>query len=107
MNSSPEIKRVAVVGTGLIGSSWTALFLARGLDVSATDPAPNAERDLRAYVERAWPVLQEIGLSPGASPDRLAFSPDLRTAVASADFVQENGPEREDYKVKMFAELDA
>lgn len=107
MNSPSEINRVAVVGTGLIGSSWTALFLARGLSVSATDPAPNAERELRAYVERVWPVLQEIGLSPGASPERLTFSADLKTAVAGVDFVQENGPERADYKVKMFAELDA
>ena len=107
MNSHHEINRVAVVGTGLIGSSWAALFLARGLDVSATDPAPNAERELRAYVERVWPVLQEIGLSPSASLDRLTFSADLQTAVAGADFVQENGPEREDYKVKMFADLDA
>lgn len=107
MNSPSEIKRVAVVGTGLIGSSWTALFLARGLDVSAIDPAPNAECELLSYVERVWPVLQQIGLSPGASPDRLTFSTDLKTAVAGADFVQENGPEREDYKVRMFADLDA
>jgi 3-hydroxyacyl-CoA dehydrogenase len=107
MNSEPEIKQVAVVGTGLIGSSWAALFLARGLSVSATDPAPNAERELRAYVERVWPVLQEIGLSPGAALERLTFSADPKTAVNGADFVQENGPEREDYKVKMFADLDA
>ncbi len=107
MNSHPEIKQVAVVGTGLIGSSWAALFLARGLRVCATDPAPQAERELRAYVERVWPVLQDIGLAPGATPDRLTFNLDLKTAVAGADFVQENGPERADYKVRMFAELDA
>jgi 3-hydroxyacyl-CoA dehydrogenase len=107
MNTSPDIKQVAVVGTGLIGSSWAALFLARGLNVSATDPAPNAERELRGYIERVWPVLQEIGLSPGASPERLTFNPNLKAAVAGADFVQENGPEREDYKVRMFADLDA
>lgn len=107
MNPPPEINQVAVVGTGLIGSSWAALFLARGLGVSATDPAPHAERELRAYVERVWPVLQEIGLSPGASPERLTFNPDLRAAVAGADFVQENGPERADYKAKLFADLDA
>ena len=96
-----------MVGTGLIGSSWTALFLARGLSVAATDPAPNSERELRAFVERVWPVLQGLGLSPGASVDRLTFNPDLRAAVAGADFVQENGPERLDYKVRMFTDLDA
>jgi 3-hydroxyacyl-CoA dehydrogenase len=47
-------KRVAVVGTGVIGASWAAHFLARELDVVATDPAPNAERNLRQSVEAAW-----------------------------------------------------
>ena len=101
------ITRVAIVGAGLIGSSWAAHFLARGLEVMATDPAPNAERDLRQYVEQVWPVLTKLGLAPGASPDRLSFSNDLAGAVSGADFVQESGPEREDYKIRIFAELDA
>jgi carnitine 3-dehydrogenase len=37
-----SIRRVAVVGTGTIGMSWAAAFLARGLEVSASDPAPEA-----------------------------------------------------------------
>jgi lactate dehydrogenase-like 2-hydroxyacid dehydrogenase len=36
-------KRVAVIGAGTIGASWAAIFLARGLDVAATDPSPNGE----------------------------------------------------------------
>ena len=43
-----EVRRVAVVSTGVIGASWAAHFLARGLDVVATDPAPDAEERLRA-----------------------------------------------------------
>ena len=106
MDTNIEMKRVAVVGAGLIGSSWAALFLARGLDVVATDTAPAAERGLRDYVAAAWPALAQLGLAPGASPDRLRFTTDLAAAVAGVDFVQENGPEREDFKVRMFAELD-
>ena len=37
------IRRVAVVGTGTIGMSWAAFFLSRGIEVTATDPAPEAE----------------------------------------------------------------
>src|SRR5216683_1393666 len=37
------INRIAIVGTGLIGGSWAALYLAHGFDVVATDPAPGAE----------------------------------------------------------------
>jgi 3-hydroxyacyl-CoA dehydrogenase len=80
--------------------------LARGLDVIATDPAPNAEDNLRKYVDEAWEQLEQIGLSPGASRDRLSFTKDLKQALAKADLVQENGPERPDFKIKLFADMD-
>jgi carnitine 3-dehydrogenase len=104
--SSP-IARAAVVGTGVIGSSWAACFLARGLDVTATDPAPGAEERLRGDVAAHWTVLERMGLAEGASPDRLTFTADPGEAVADADYVQENGPEREDIKHALVAVLDA
>ncbi|MGC9671210.1 3-hydroxyacyl-CoA dehydrogenase NAD-binding domain-containing protein [Planosporangium sp. 12N6] len=97
------VNRVAVVGTGVIGASWAAHFLAHGLDVVATDPAPGAEERLRADVAAHWSALTPV---EGASPDRLTFTPDPAEAVADADFVQENGPEREDVKHALFATLD-
>ncbi|GAA1391376.1 3-hydroxyacyl-CoA dehydrogenase NAD-binding domain-containing protein [Pseudonocardia kongjuensis] len=103
---SPEgspVRRVAVVGTGVVGLGWTALFLARGLDVTATDPSPGAEQRLRDGVAALWPRLDPV---PGASPDRLGFAPTAAAAAEHADFVQENGPEREDVKHRLFAELD-
>jgi carnitine 3-dehydrogenase len=98
------VKRVAVVGTGVIGASWAAHFLAHGLDVTATDPSPGAEDRLRSDVAAIWPTLTPAA---GGSPERLAFTPDPAEAVADADFVQENGPEREDVKHQLFAVLDA
>src|SRR5277367_5351972 len=106
MSFDKPIHRVAVVGTGVIGASWAAQYLARGLDVVATDPAPNAEANLRKYVDEAWEQLKEIGLSAGASRDRLTFTKDMGQALAQADFVQENGPERPDFKMKLFADMD-
>ena len=103
MSFEKPIRRIAVVGTGVIGASWAAQYLARGFDVVATDPAPNAEANLRKYVDEAWGQLEEIGLSPGASRDRLSFTEDSEQAFAKADFVQENGPERPDFKMKLFA----
>jgi 3-hydroxyacyl-CoA dehydrogenase len=91
MAKSKEIHNVAIVGTGVIGASWAALYLARGLNVVATDPAPNAEVNLRRYVDDAWRDLSVIGLSPGASRDRLSFTLDMKKAVAGADLIQENG----------------
>ncbi len=104
--SDKNIRRVVIIGTGVIGASWASLFLAKGLDVVATDIAPDAETALRRFVKAAWPALERLGLSAGASQSRLTFTPDLPTALRSADFVQENGPERIDFKKKLYRQLD-
>src|SRR5246500_3891996 len=107
MAKSREVKNVAIVGTGVIGASWAALYLARGFNVVATDPAPNAEANLRKFIDAAWKDLTVIGLSPNASRERLQFTTDMKKALADADLVQENGPERKDFKIKLFADMDA
>jgi len=101
-----SVNRVAIIGTGVIGASWAALFLAKGLEVVATDVAPNAEASLKKFIEEAWPALSRLGLSPGASQANVEFTSDLPTAVERADFVQENGPERIDFKKKLYGQLD-
>src|ERR1700751_1081015 len=107
MAKSREVKNVAILGTGVIGASWAALYLARGFNVVATDPAPNAEANLRKFIDAAWKDLTVIGLSPNASRERLQFTTDMKKALADADLVQENGPERKDFKIKLFADMDA
>src|SRR5262252_1819397 len=106
MSVNKPIRRIAIVGTGVIGASWAAYYLSRGFDVVATDPAPNAEANLRKYVDEAWVQLTDIGLSPGAARDRLSFNSNMKDALSKADFVQENGPERPDFKIKLFADMD-
>ena len=101
-----HIRRIAVIGTGVIGASWTALFLAKGMDVVATDIAPDAEASLRRFVDMAWPALIRLGLAPNASQSRLTFNADLVTAVKGADLVQENGPERIEFKRELYGKLD-
>jgi 3-hydroxyacyl-CoA dehydrogenase len=106
MREAAGIGRVAVIGTGTIGASWTALFLARGLHVVATDPAPRAESLLRQRVEAAWPVLERLGPAAPRAPERLRFVGEPTEAVRDAQFVQENGPEREELKLDLFETLD-
>src|SRR6202049_3154929 len=107
MSLNKPVRRIAIVGTGAIGASWAALYLARGFNVCATDPAPNAEANLRQYIDAAWKDLTVLGLSPKASRDHLEFTLDMKKALSDADFVQENGPERQDFKIKLFADMDA
>jgi 3-hydroxyacyl-CoA dehydrogenase len=106
MTNTNPIRRIAIIGTGVIGASWSALFLARGLQVVATDPAPNAEAALKKFVETAWPALKRLGLSAGASQSNLKFTTDMAQAVTGADLVQENGPERIEFKQKLYGQLD-
>src|SRR5215813_27950 len=105
MSNNP-IRRIAIIGTGVIGASWTALFLAKGLQVVATDVAPNAEAALRKFVETAWPALKRLGLAPGASQSHLEFAAAIAQAVSGGGLVQENGPERIDFKQKLYEQLD-
>jgi 3-hydroxyacyl-CoA dehydrogenase len=100
------VERVAVIGAGTIGASWTALFLARGLRVAIFDPAPDTEQRVRAFIQRAWPTLERLGLGPNADATLFTIHPDPADAVRGAQFVQENGPENLAAKQALFAELE-
>ncbi len=101
------IDRVAVIGAGTIGASWAAFFLAHGLSVAASDPAPRAETALRDFIAAAWPALRRLGAMESPPLDRLSFHAEPEAAAANADFVQENAPEREPVKREVLRRLDA
>jgi carnitine 3-dehydrogenase len=103
-----SIRRVAAIGTGTIGASWTAVFLARGLTVAASDPAPGAETFLREFVATAWPSLARLSPLPAEPPwAALSFHTQPEAAVVGAEFIQESAPEREELKRALLARLDA
>jgi len=100
-------KRISVIGSGTIGASWAAYFLARGFEVAAYDPAPNGEDFARRFIDNAWPTLEKLkAVQPGADRKRLSFFKDPAAASKGAAFVQESGPEREDLKIELFAAID-
>lgn len=101
-----EFQHTACLGGGVIGASWAALFLASGRSVAMFDPAPTVEATVRDYVETAWPTLTELGLTKNGSPDAIRFCPRAAEAVDSADFVQENVPERIAIKHATYAEIE-
>ncbi|WP_343314926.1 3-hydroxyacyl-CoA dehydrogenase NAD-binding domain-containing protein [Brucella sp. BE17] len=96
------IKRVAVIGCGTIGASWTALFLANGLDVIASELRDDAEFELRATVASLLPTLK-----PRGPAGQLTFTTDIAACCRDADFVQENVIEREAAKIELMARMDA
>jgi len=100
------VSRVAALGGGLIGQSWTALFLAAGRSVALFDPDPAAETRVRNAVEDAWPVLTALGLVSGAGAGTLVVHDSAAAAVEGAQFVQESVPERLDVKHALYAEIE-
>jgi len=102
-----KVERVAVVGAGTIGASWATLFLSRGLAVAIYDPMPDVESKVRAFIDKAWPALERLGLGDHADPARLSFFDDPAEVVADAEFVQENGPENLEAKRELYARLES
>ncbi|KAH8121310.1 3-hydroxyacyl-CoA dehydrogenase [Trichoderma asperellum] len=103
-----SIKTIGVVGTGVIGASWTALFLAQGLRVLVSDPAPGAKDNLLAYLKRSWPMLKRLGLHENASISNYTFvGGSLDEYCHEVDFIQENAPEKLELKRKLLATLDS
>ncbi len=106
MTQPISVKRAAVLGAGTIGASWTAWFLSRGIAVDVWDPRPEAADYVRRYVADAWPAMARLGMVAGASPDAWQFHTSPEDAVAGAEFVQENAPERLAVKRDLYARLD-
>jgi carnitine 3-dehydrogenase len=98
---------VAVLGTGVIGSSWASLFLAKGYHVNAYDPAPDSEPATRSYIETAWKQLQELGqVSVDFDPKRLRFFDTPEDTVKGVQFIQENVPEKLPIKTELYSRIE-
>ncbi len=102
-----KVRRVGIVGAGVIGGGWALHYLRMGLDVDVYDPAAAAERDLLRMCTQIWPLLERMGLRDGASPDRLVLHDELAAAVSDADMVQENAPEDSTVKRQVLAAIDS
>jgi ketoreductase RED1 len=107
-NSEHHYQKATVIGGGVIGASWTALFLARGLEVTVCDPAPGIEQRIRTQLADIAPNLEQLGLPIVSSPSMpLGFDSEITTAVAGSDIVQENGPERLEIKQQMWQAVES
>jgi 3-hydroxyacyl-CoA dehydrogenase len=100
------VRHVAIIGSGTIGASWAALFLAHGLEVTVYDPSPQAEAATRDLIKGAWTGLVALGVAKTETPPAWRFTNDVSVAASTADFVQESGPERADVKRRLYAELE-
>jgi ketoreductase RED1 len=108
--SGEQYNAAAVIGGGLIGASWTAVFLGHGLRVTVHDPRPDIESVVRAGLRAVAPALEELGMDVAdlvEDTDTVRFEGNLAAAVADADVVQESAPERLGLKQELWAAIEA
>jgi 3-hydroxyacyl-CoA dehydrogenase len=101
-------RHVAIVGVGLIGRAWAAIFARAGWHVRLTDPHPPTLQAAPGLIRDELHALARHGLAddPDGAAALVSIAKDLADAVKDAEFVQENGPENVEQKRKIFAELD-
>ena len=101
-----EFHKTAVLGAGVIGASWAALFLASGREVAVYDASPDAEEKVRAFVKNAWQTMDDLGLVADQNSNRLRFFKTPGEAVEGASFIQESVPERLAIKYALYSEIE-
>lgn len=111
-NIALDNKNITIIGAGVIGASWAAVFLAKGMNVTISDPKENIAQDVKDYVQGALTELSQMGLntqniSLEKNQTSLFFEKDLAVAVSQADYIQENGPENRDFKANLWKEVEA
>ena len=102
-----EIRKIGIVGGGVIGAGWAARFVLNGIDVAVYDPDPEIERKTGAVIANARRALTRLFGQALPVEGTITFAASIAEAVHDADFIQESLPEREDLKARLLAEMDA
>jgi 3-hydroxyacyl-CoA dehydrogenase len=108
MEMKEQNRRVAIVGVGLIGRAWAAIFARAGWKVRLSDPHQPTLKAAPGLIREELQALARQGLAddPDGAAARLFVAARLEDAVGDVEFVQENGPEIVEEKIAIFAELD-
>ena len=103
--------KIAIVGIGAIGRAWTISFMRAGHDVAVWNQTPARVEEARELILQILPDLQAANLLGGRTPDEVMenFQPcdSLETAVADADYIQENTAEDVSIKAEVFSRIEA
>ena len=102
---STSIKKIAVIGTGIIGTGWTLLFLAYNKEVYVFDPNLKQKEFLKNEFNRTRVFLKKFHKSKKILFKKVHITKSIKEAVEQADLVQENVPENEKIKKKIIKEI--
>ena len=99
------INKIAIIGTGVIGSGWTLRLLAKKKEVYVFDPNLKQEKFLLDEIKRTTKSLKSFYKTSTVSTKKLFFKKSIKEAVKDADLIQESGPENEKIKKKIVKEI--
>jgi L-gulonate 3-dehydrogenase len=102
--------KVAIIGTGLVGSGWAIVFARSGCDVALFDVAAGAAEHARTVIADRLEELASFGLiaeAPATVLARVSVAATLAEALQGAVYAQESVLERVDVKRQLFTEIDA
>ena len=92
------IKKIAVIGTGVIGTGWIIRCLAHNLKVVAYDKDPKLKKKIIEEIRRASPFVKKLFNKKKINLKNFKYVTSLEVALKDADFIQENATEN--YKIK-------
>ena len=95
------IKKVAVIGTGVIGSGWIIRFLAHNKKVVAYDKDIRLKKKIIEEIKRTWPYVRKLFNKKKIKLKNFKYVTSIQEALKEADFVQECAPENYKLKTKL------
>jgi carnitine 3-dehydrogenase len=99
------IDKIAIIGTGVIGSGWTLRLLAKKKEIYVFEPNIKQKKFLLDEIKRTTKSLKNFYKISTISTKKLYFKKTIRDAVKDVDLIQENVPENEKIKKKIVKEI--
>ena len=100
-----SIKKVAVIGTGVIGAGWIIRCLAHNKIVYAFDKDPKLENSLIKEIKRTWPFVKKLFKKNKLNLKNFYYFTSLEKTLKDADFIQECATENYDLKTKLMSTI--
>ena len=99
------IKKVSIIGTGVIGTGWIIRCLAHNKKVIAFDKDIKLKKKLIDEIKRAWPFIKKLFNKKKLNLKNFKYVSTIEEAVKTADFIQECATENYNLKTKLMKNI--
>ena len=99
------IKKVSIIGTGVIGTGWIIRCLAHNKKVIAFDKDIKLKKKLIVEIKRAWPFIKKLFNKKKLNLKNFKYVSTIEEAVKTADFIQECATENYNLKTKLMKNI--